>query len=965
MVQTILTNIKVVGQKLQLSLAGLGSFTATDYQHIFPLQRVSSEVLEWVIHELSWRSSLQKLPRRIISTFFDTVQVTAPLSVVQSKCYTLQQLQRYLVDHPHLAEQHRFVQRMFDYLIEHPPEHRKPYSLSALRDHLYAHPRVQSRHKPTIDSILNVLAEGWPLDSLPLIPQDKTPRVRLPSPLPAEFYRGSYSKLARWTIAPKGSVVEVDATLIQELQAGKKEVSLQNRITYARQRTLDEILQQPMVVLDIEKPLFNTDEEEISWTALIALQRGQILEKNIVSLYALPSEVQGFQTKVALDEFDLVAQVAHRISRYRQPSIFVTYNVPFDAIQLREAGEFTIGEDEEEPKKISSLRFFERIGIKSMEVLDPLRWARTQFDYLPNKKLVTVAKHVLGEASFQKQITYEQQAELEHLCKSRSIAASPPVQQLVAHRSAPEIIASYVGEDALAVTRLIQSEVFHHGLEDVVQMSQLFTINPFLLLHDAKRIQDYLECKFFQKVGIFRDALFSRFTVFTKYEQRVKDRLFRAVEKSFPSSGEGVFSPITKVYLPLGRVLRQDVSWFFPEAKQFYGSVDQYKDDPQRQFFLARYEDALAEWMWKDYAAYRFERDKLRKMIPKIEERKQFRDYCWNWANRLRIQGLEEKLNRSAVAQKDLLPLMMDTDQKYLAQRGVSFRLFFEEFRQWCKVRQKNRMLWGSWEAGWDTFEERLKNFCDSVNQYLQQHGLKVVHAQNRYLYLQGNTAALSQPESPVIPVDEIETSYAAGGSLYYQKHGAWEGIKREKKPMHHLCVYEMDTFGEFLDDILARKMEEALTGLWRNLDALGCHKVPKEELVWKTGYSGKYRAYEAGEEIHFYEWNSEEESQTKLLKGKKFIITREKDEAGSDFIQEPSYQGKDLVYQKRWLRFVHEIKPDWEIYVARIAEKAKELVKPLLGRDAQQFVLDALAREPEQRLEFYLGKLPRQIELF
>ncbi len=957
---TILTDIRVVGKELRLSLEGLGSFAVTDYLHTFPLKRVPLETITWAVNELSWRERLRGLECRIVSSFVDVVQVDGPLKVAQAKCFTLQQLKQHIVHHPRVEENALFAQKMFDYLIENPPQKRKPFTIENLLEHLYAHPNVQRRHHHTIDALLGILEEGWPIHS-GNVPKDKTPKVMIPSPLPKEFFRGNYSQLARWKIAPKGSVVDVDESLVGELKSGKREIKLRNRIIYVSQRTASEILNLPMAFVDIEKPLFGTDREEISWTALTLTNRGT-LNSYVASLYTLPSMINGFSSVPCVDESTLVEKVKQLIAPTR---VFVAYNVPFDAIQLREAGEFTIGEDEEEPKKIATLKFFERIGVKGKDVLDLLRWARIQYDYLPNKKLQTVAKHVLGEGHFQKSITYEQQAELEALCQGRDIEVSPKIKGLITSTPPAEIIANYVTNDARVLVELTESKAFRHAVEDVAFMGELFRIDPFLMLHDAKRIQDYLERKFFEKAGIFRDGLHPRFAVFTKYEQKVKQKLMRVLERSFPARQEGLQHNVVKAYLPLGRVLRQDVRWFYPEAKQFYAYVDQFRNDPQRRFFLARYEDALAEWMWKDYAAYAYERDKLRKMIPDTQRRKQFRDYCGGWKNRLHAHGLEEKLTKAAIAQKDILPLMTNMDHEYLAQRNISFGDFFREFRQWCKVQQKNRILWGSWEAGWDTFEERLTSFCGEVNKFLQQKGMEIVHTQNKYLYVKGNMKAMYEPDSLVIPVDEIEKAYVAD-SIYYQRHGAWHGLKWENKPTHTMNVYEMDVVGEFLDKMMEDNVEEALESLWLNLDTLACRKVPKEELVWQTRYSGKYRTYENGDEIHFYEWRPEEQVREKVLKGKEMTMEREHDAImRRDYVNEPYYEGKDIVYKTRWLLSPAAFEPDWKMYEEKMVEKVKGLVKPLLGKEAEQFARDALSREIERKLKFYVEKLPKQREMF
>ncbi len=958
-VQTILTDIRVVGHELRLSFAGLGTITAADYLHSFPLTRVPEQEAVLAQQELTWKERLKDCSWRTVSTFFPALVVDAPIEIAQAKCYTLRQLKHHLLNDPWTESEERlrlFAERMMDYLIQNPPPGRKPYSLRAIKEHLVAHPRVQSRHHHTIDALLRVLEEGWPIHFPEELEKDKTPKVRIPSPLPEAFYRGGYSKQARWKIATKGSIVSLDDTLVEEIQEkegqkGKRTVSINGCVQYIRPRTVEELLAQPRVIVDIETPLYGTAEEEVSWTAVIASHNGQ-QQKTVFSLYPMPLRVDDFVGQSCRGEQDLVARVKEEIRRIEtvdQPhsTIFIAYNVPFDAIQLRDAGEFTIGDEEEEPKKVSTIPFFERIGIQGMDVLDLLRWARIQYDYLPDRKLVTVARHVLGDDAFYKQITYGQQRELERICRGQDPATcSAEVQKMVASRPAVEIIASYVKGDVLVLDALVQSGSFHHALEDVTTMARIFRVDPFLLLHDPKRIQDYLERRFFERVGIFREALFPHYKTFTQYERRVKNKLSEVVEKSFPAEQEGVYQQVVKVYLPLGKPLRQDVKWFYGEAKEFYCYVDEHRDDPQRHFFLARYEDTLAEWMWKDYAAHLYEQDKFRKMIPQHERRSAARDVCWDIAQRLCAAGLEEKVHRSSVAQRDLRAAITPEDWKKLNELSADFQTFHRWFTQWCRVKEKNRVLFGAYEADWQTYQMRLADFCSEVNEFFTAHGITVIHAQNRYLYLAGNTSALYRPESPVIPVDTINNLYRAGGRVYYQRYGSWKGIKREAEPTHHLSVFESNVFGSFLEQLLDGKQEEAFSSLKEQLRAFACHDIPPTSLLRRTESTGLYNGYECGKEIVFYDWDDSEDARTKVLGGKEWRMERQHGERG-DFIEEPFKEGKEVAYQKRLLRSHAYHEPDLEMYEQRITYRLEALLRPLLGKRTEHFIRDALTLSP------------------
>lgn len=969
--QTILTDISVRGHQLHLSLKDLGSFIARDYQHTFPLKRSPAELVDWAWHELRWREALLNCPRSERNVLFDLVQAEGPINLAQSRCFTLGQIKEHLLRHPLTEEWPETISWLIDYTLEKPPRARKPYSLEALEKHWQSYPRAY-HYEFEINRLINVLKEGWPIHGK----DDKTPKVVIPSPLPEEFFRGNYASLARWQIAPKGSVVEVEDSLVEELKQGEKEIALRNRIKYLRARTFEELMAEPMVILDIEMPLFKREEAEVSWTALLHYRQGKRSGQTVFSLYEVEEPVNNFQTKKSQSGNELVDKVKLAIvEKEPKPTIFVAYNAHFDSMELREAGDFEIGEDETEPKKIATLKFFERIGIKSMDVLDPWKWARTQFSYLPNQKLLMVRRHLFGEEE-EKEIDYGQMEELELICQGRLKPgeASQSVQNLVKEKPAAGIIASYVSKDVLPLADILDTKIFRRSLEDVTYLAQLFRIDPFLLQHDAKRVQDFLERKFFEKTGTFRGAVHPHLKVFMNYEQKVENKFKREIRKRFlPTTGrlKGSISHVAKAYLPLGRILQPDLEYFFPETRQFYNYADSHSADHQRRFFLARYEDALAGWMWKDYAAYLYEKEKLENVCSqKGIERSSFSDFCWRTAQGLRKKGLEEKLNKCIIAQRELLE---EVPGKFLEEKNLDLKEFHQLFRQWSLARQKNRILWGAYETGWQTFEYRLEKFCQKIKDYFAREGIEVVHAQNWYLYLRGRTdklPSLYREDCPVIPVDEIEQAFLTSEKIFYQKHGFFEGWKQEKEPQYNHPLFEIEMTGEFLNYVLANQPEEALTVVWQELDALSSRNLPKNELVRQTKATGMYRAYENGEEIAFYDWEKEQTTLKKTVKRKEYEMKRQND-GRRDYILEPVYDGKEkeITFHQRFIMKIDELEPDWEMAGEKAGEKMKELIQPLLGRElAGKFVRDALSTRPRHQLEFYLSKLDRpskQMELF
>ncbi|HLD73232.1 MAG TPA: hypothetical protein VJA23_06650 [Candidatus Nanoarchaeia archaeon] len=952
--QTVLSNLRVRGNRLELTLRDLGSFRVDDYLHTFPLKRVHSEEYDQVKLDLQSRISLNSFSWKEQHSFLDLIQVDAPPQIALSHCYTLEQIRRHLLNHPENVEYFTWIERMFDYLKDNPPPDKTPYTLEKVRSHLLAHPKVQPRHHSIINHIISAAEDCWPALA-ELNPdqnkKDKSPKIKVPSPLPESFHRGNYTALARWRIAPQGSIVEIEDSLAEEIRSGKKELSLEGRLRYERARTTPEILGEKVVFLDTEVPLYDTAEEELSWAGMIFHQSGTASRGSLYTLYPVISQ-PSFSAQQVSTEGELAAKISNEIKN-SQTTLFVAYNVPFDALHLREIGNFTLGEDEEEPKVLSSLKFFERIGIKGLDILDLYRWARTQFRYLPNQKLVTVARKVLGENAFSKQINYQQQAELERICRRDSrYIPSPEVAVMLADRPAPEIIAAYLREDIKVLEKIWESDFFTHGAEDLSFLSQLFKIDFFLLAHNPNRIQDYLERKFFEKVGTFYSAAFPPFKAITEYEQRVKDKLERIVQKNFPAKAEGRIEQIIQVFLPLGKAFREDLAPLLPEAEEFHRYLDSHRADPQRHFFLAQYEDALTSWIWTDYAAQQYEQDKFHKMAGKREPKLEV--MFGGTYNVLKARDLGEKVHRGSLTQKDFRTVFTGFDQAYLQQEGMDFREYFFLFKQWARAREKNRLLFGAYQCCWENLESRLNQFSTKVNQFLQSSDLEIIHTQGKFLYLRGDPEKLKAADCPVIPTDQISAAYLADGKIFYPRYGYIRSFKRDDQPTNQLNLWEMQTYGSFLEEIFAGNQDQALTYLWSGLKELTQKKVPSENLVWRTAYNQRYRAYVKGKEIQFYNWRLEETYRVKVIKEEEYRIDRQK-EGKRDFILEPCLEQGEIVYHKRYLQLPSAIKPDWERYAEKALERTIALTKPLLGKETAKFAQDALSLNPKRSLDYYL----------
>jgi hypothetical protein len=966
--QAVLREISARGKDLEIIVDDVGKFIASDYLHFFPTGRATDEELEETKQALE-REGLRNLKRQDHISFIPVIRVYAPLEYTRAKVFPLPQIKDYLTENIEDDHLNRFAVKMFDFLIQDPPEIRKPYDVERLQRHVLSLPNVQEKHHGRINEIFSLLEQGWPTTRMPnqeAHAKSKSPNLKLKGPLPTAFYRGAYTAQARWDIAPKGSIVELDDSLVEDIRSQSEEgdiprVPINGRLQFVRMRTMEEILSQTMSVYDIEKPLFNTDQEEVSWTAVVNQNFSNGHEdRTIFSLYNVDTEVKGYNIVTCENEKELTAQVAQRIKRSGS-TIHVAFNIVYDSTNLREAGPFNVGIEDETPVKVVSIPFFERMGIKGYDVLDIFKWSKIQLSYLPNQKLVTVSKHLFGEGEFDKEINYDQQAQLERICKGMNPEeATVDVQEILGDRTAPEVIASYVGEDVLVLPRIIDHERFRKSLEDVCFLSQWARVDPFLLLHDSKRIKDILDRKFFLFEGTFMEAAFPRFPNFVKYEQKVKQKLKNNVVGPWKGKEVGRAEQVTKCYLPFGRILREEITDLLPiEAGELYEYIDSHRADPQRQFFLAKFEDALAEALWTNYAAYLQERDQLERTTRGLERkgydlnREELNGFCNNLVGIFKYEKMLDKVNRAAISQKDLREHLREEDLDYLERTGlvpfrdkINLKSFKTLFEHWCRTRQKNRILWGFVGEGWQHFESKIEETRKKVEQYCLDNGLEIIHGQNRYVYVTGDTDSLELTESPLIPVDDVGSAYVTSDKIIHSKYGFYDGFVRKEHSDHNSTIYEMETIGKFLDLILDGKEQEARFGLEQDLRKLAREEVPLEELVRHTKKSGLYRAYENGGELCFYQWDGNQNSKELAFKGETYVMKRQKGEP-RDFVIEPTKwkingDSGELEIKEQNIRYlikIEDFNPDWEIYKEKVADKVAKYLKPVLKGSTRKFL--------------------------
>jgi len=760
-------------------------------------------------------------------------------------------------------------------------------------------------------------------------------------------------------------------------------------IRFDRARTAKELLSDKATNFDIEKFEFDSPEDRVDLDIMFHLQNGKISNRTVLSRYPLTKKRINNYSVVPCADADSLVDQAKDFVLGRKPSFVLTaYNAPFDAIEMREEGNFAIGARGSDPKKESTTKFFEKIGVYSKHVLDPLDIAKTLFAHLPNRKMDMVAKELgCGEKTG---MNYRQGRELSITART---GATNHLQQdsiaLIAKRLrrkqidldnvehlqevCTEILIDYATHDGEVMGAIQQTERFQKALEDRVFISTLFNIDPFKVFHDPNRINDAQEKCYFENVGLHRDDVYKRWKVMIEYERKAMARFNNFVFTSLPKPKKrGLFKHVYKVFVPVARFFEDHLARNFPPVKELIAYTDQFSDDTVRQADLAQHEDRLCKLMIQDYAVCMFERDKFLKQLTVFRkernisnERNLFGNFnddlfrlFYSMRNKMVEQEDHKKRYRDYNATQDILrSYLTGIDWKFMNQHGLMLKDFQSFFNQWAKVQDKERKVYGNYgvrafyypyaKDDIHSIEETLLLREDSIFQFAEKHDLEILHIQGNYMYIKGEKDACSQKDCPFFLVDELEKvlvthhpsdqrsrekGHVLDQKIYYAKHGFFEGISIDEDPTFALTVFEMETYGDFVSHILEGNYEEALLNMYAALDCLSIGKVATKDLVWVSKAKQRYKAFDNGEFLYFYTDKS-------VVAGQdiKFDDFRKK-----AYVEEFIGQTKRNVY----IMQIEDIEPDWDMYRKRIYERAKDLLEPFIGNQFERFVSEVISDE-------------------
>lgn len=613
-----------------------------------------------------------------------------------------------------------------------------------------------------------------------------------------------------------------------------------NFLTGGRMISIEELFRDRMLFLDIEIPLFRSENPAISWVGSGVISP-ESTKYTIDTIHDLNTRtLADFNILSHGSEEELVEALSQRI-RAIDPAVISAHNSKFDLTKLRESrAGFSVGEDESPPLYKVTTPFFERLGIRDRLVLDTMRWYKIAHAYDLNAKLELMT----GE---DKSISYDEMESLERGTIHDKLK-----------------IANYLTEDIRRpIEKVLISENFKNNLRDVLKIAEIFNISPERLLHSPNCVNEAQERAYFSELGIYREEVPPNHhtTRMQKKRERSRDAFVRMVveEGIHKTNPQGIFDNVVKAYIPIGNILRDLVSRRFPEAREFYSYRDSQKHDSKRLFFIEQYSHALAKWLVEGYGEYLIQAKRLKGLRGDIQRSElDTLQYSLLSDSMGKYPRLREALNLGRLSRGGLEKLMNSQTRDFITGNGFDHSGFLELINSLSKLKRIERRFVGNFNV----FPTRgvartfrpgssdclivndiVRNaFCE-INNYFDKHGLQVIAQEGNYLYIHGNIGVINSSDCPVIPVDSISRLFHSDHP-YYKKGRFYSHLRVDDDPSFNLSLFEMRNFQQMLEALLGGDYGFAKEIYTDSTRALERGDIAPEELIYQNKSRGQYFIY-------------------------------------------------------------------------------------------------------------------------
>jgi len=747
-------------------------------------------------------------------------------------------------------------------------------------------------------------------------------------------------------------------------------------LEFRRYIDAEEILDSRWCFIDIEKPRFDTEKEEVSWVA-ITYYENKALKKEIHTSKKTGEEfkqrfLQEKNCKIIdhyQDENWLMAGVQASINAMN-PKVLCTYNTPYDLVELDKTEHgIEYGERKSRARKEVTTRFFERINVKDKIIIDPLPIMKTAKKFLPNKKLAMIAQE-LG-LKFRKSINYKMMAELEDIidgkpleeasektrAKIKEFTADAEEEQDI-RKACAQIIANYVGDDVDILPELMFSQEMQNYMKHIGWIAKFADVNFQKAAHTPNSVNNLQKKDFFEKTGTHLDTIHKR----TKALQRAENRIRRFVKKTKQGGKDkqknktvrGLHKNIAHFVIPSWPFLKTDLEHRFPEAKQLFEYLESSKENKNDYYFISQYADAFCKYLLHAWGTYIKARNTLEAEIKKAGRNFHSIDHACLLCKELLQDTHDKDQLRRAYVNTRTLEKVLDSRaylEEYYTPSGKQDLLAESEIKKTiCKnIRTINRIMQDQqlelhnlqhWLNQWLSTAKKRNNVAAPFNTdpenievlefeqkllnleaALRKAKIKTVHKKDENIFLTAQDTEKLPEEIPAIKVDTQDRAYIAedtdtksNNRIYYPKHGFYGGMRvKDDEPSNHLTLFEMQAYGGFLAHLFNGHIDEAVRHILKEKQRFNENKVAKKELLFYIKKHNTYEAFVKGERIRF---RTDTKQNTRYDAKKRMRYIEEYNKKG-----EPA---------RIYITQTEDIALDRRQYSERIEERVRKLIQPI-----------------------------------
>jgi len=770
-------------------------------------------------------------------------------------------------------------------------------------------------------------------------------------------------------------------------------------INFKRYLDSQELMKMDWCFIDIEKPRFNTPQEEVSWVAINYSKNGELLrEIHASKKVGEEFKSQFFEEKGCeifdhySNENDLMAGVQASINA-SNPDVLCAYNTPYDLIELRDTEHgLEVGPRKSRPKKEVTTRFFERIDVKGKIVIDPLTWAKIAKKFLPNKKLLMVSQE-LG-LDFGKSINYKMMAELENIIDGKPWQETTPKTQAKIREFAgaidevpnlnevcAQIIAHYVGDDVNILPALITHPEFQRYLRHLDKITEFADVNIQKAAHTPSAINNLQKKDFFERTGMHLDVIHRITDVARRAEDRVKRFVKKKKRKGVrqKTKEKGLKKNIAHFVMPTWPFLRKDMEFKFPKAKELFDYVEEHRDVPEDYYTLSQYADSFCKYLmqaWGKYIKARDEfdksiddsgldyykidqacgicksllqdthdKDRIKKMYVPVKTletllnsrayMKEYRAQILQTANVSAEVAAENEKQVKGAIRQEIKKL-----NKILRNQNLEASEFQDWLNEWLRVEKKRGQVIMPFNADPEgieilAFESKLIRLTSA----LKTAGVKVVHKKNEHLFTTVEGVDNLPEDLPLMRVDEHEKVYIAkdpsSGNKIYYPKRDFYGGIKLQDEPSNVLTL-------FEMDAYGGFLEQLFDG---RIDAAVRHLERCLQRFRDSEVPNEELVFFVKSSQTYKAFVGDEEIKFYLSDERKTTYDKKK---GMYFVWEMNKKG---AFEKIYVSTIADLNLDREKYSERIEDRIEKLLAPMREMTAEEEYLPAILQERYPRI--------------